>query len=128
MKNLALLLTVLVVSAASAQDLPRQGSISCRFDHGTVGGGLELSFEDIDHERGRALVRSGDFEDEVLVVNTEVAMTFVERTFFGNITITTVFYGRRPWMAVASRHSRGQEFGELPPAQFYGTCLPKPLK
>jgi hypothetical protein len=120
------LLIAAASATADAQPLQTQESISCDFRHGTTDESFTLVIDEIDAAGGRAAVsdRTHALKDPAVVVTSPTALTFIEQPQSGPPSLTTVFYSGPPWLAVRSRHSRGQAYREAAPAQFYGACSP----
>lgn len=149
--NSAVVLAVLLAAAqataqAAAQDaetladLLNSPALTCTFPAGArgafgagaaaeVAGGLAgpVRFAAIDPRAYRArLVDEGGEGPEILLLRTQIGLTFVEENEVGGIHTTTV-YGvpgpdGAPFAAVHSRHFLGSEGPE--PVQVYGGCEP----
>jgi hypothetical protein len=140
----ALLLCLLLTGgAATAQNEPFKAlvaarSLKCQIGPGSVGkwSGAKISvekdsldsalhFDSIDLKSGKARLIGDQGASDVTVWATASGITFVERTAFGNLVITTVFSERVPgkaaFYAVVSRHMQMLRGNPLP-SQYHGSC------
>lgn len=150
MAVLALLASIAPNDVAFAQDAPvvepdtlarllNADALVCSFAVGAVGdwraqapvvnpagpGQQTMVFDQIEAQNYRARLASGFGEPtEILLLRTQIGLTFVEENTLGGIHVTTV-YGASPtgepaFLAVHSRHFL--DGGAPAPAQYHGLC------
>ncbi len=92
--------------------------------------GIELAEEDfnlqflVDPESDKAYMIGNVGTVEVIHLNNDLGVSFIEVTGTGNVMTTTITFGL---VSVHSRHTiiPAGEKGELLPSQYYGICVKK---
>lgn len=92
-------------------------------------GGLgELLFDNLNYKNGTARLIGNVGSSDVILLDGMLAVSFIERTDVGGVTITTIFKGAnvglrlsQTYRAVSSRHIARTIGGEST-TQHYGTC------